>query len=481
MAEDWRSSTKILELFSGLVEQRLDLEVVPDVAQSWEVLEGGSKYVFHLRDDVLWTDGRPVTAGDFQYAWKRVLDPSLGMPLASLLDDIKGARAFRLGQVSDPDIVGVKALDEVTLSVDLAGPTGYFLHLLANPITFPVPRHVVELHGEAWAQPENIVTCGPFTLEAWQPGKRMTLARNPDYRGRFTGNLERVELHLSNLEPDVSLEMYEGDQLDVLDVSAFQVGRIRQRHAGEYRRFPQLSTAYLQFDVSRLPFCDARVRRALVLATDRETLVRAVRPDSFPATGGFVPPGMPGHLPGIALPCDPERARQLLAEAGYPGGQGFPAVECCVRIGQADLAENLRAQWQRNLGVKVEWETLEWQAILARLGEQLPHLLIMGWVADYPDPDNFLRARIDHIQQQGGWRNDSYDSLTTRAQRSLEQSERMMLYEEAEQTLVEQAPIMPIFHRSVRLLVKPWVTRFPTTGLREWFLKDVIIKPHSLP
>ena len=199
MAEDSRSSTKISELFSGLVEQRLDLEVVPDVAQSWEVLEGGKKYLFHLREDVLWSDGRPVTAGDFEYAWKRVLDPALGMPLASLLDDIKGARAFRQGKVSDPDSVGVKALDEVTLVVDLEGPTGYFLHLLANTIAFPVPRHVVELHGEAWAEPENIVTCGPFRLEAWQPGERMTLARNPDYPGRFRGNLECVELLLSDL------------------------------------------------------------------------------------------------------------------------------------------------------------------------------------------------------------------------------------------------------------------------------------------
>jgi len=478
MAEDARSAAKISELFSGLVEQRLDLEVVPDVAQSWEVLEGGKRYVFHLREDVLWSDGRPVTAGDFEYAWKRVLDPVLGMPLASLLDDIKGARAFRQGQVSDPDSVGIKTLDEVTLVVDLEGPTGYFLHLLANTIAFPVPRHVVELHGEAWAEPENIVTCGPFRLEAWQPGELMTLARNPDYPGRFSGNLECVELLLSDLEPTVSLKMYERDRLDVVDVTAFEVDRMRQRYAGEYRRFPQLVTAYLQFDVSRPPFDDIRVRQAFALATDREALIKAARPNCFPATGGFVPLGMPGHLPGIGLPWDLRRARQLLTEAGYPSGQGFPVVECVARTDQADLGENLQAQWEENLGVKIKWETVEWQAILARLGEQVPHLLIMGWMADYPDPDNFLRARIDHIQHQSGWRNKGYDSLVKQAQRSLDQGERIELYGEAEQILAEEVPIMPIFHTSVQLLVKPWVTRFPTTGLREWFFKDVIIKSH---
>ena len=478
MAEDARSAAKISELFSGLVEQRLDLEVVPDLAQSWEVLEGGKRYVFHLREDVLWSDGRPVTAGDFEYAWKRVLDPVLGMPLASLLDDIKGARAFRQGQVSEPAVVGVKTLDDFTLVVDLEGPTGYFLQLLANTITFPVPRHVVELHGEAWAEPENIVTCGPFRLEAWQPGEQMTLTRNLKYPGRFRGNLERVELFLSDLEPIVSLEMYEKDRLDLVDVTALEVDRMRQRYAGEYRRFPQLVTAYLQFDVSRPPFDDARVRQAFALATDREALIKAARPNCFPATGGFVPLGMPGHVPGVGLPWDPQRARQLLTEAGYPDGLGFPAVECVARTDQADLGENLQAQWEEKLGVKIEWETVEWQAILARLGEQVPHLLIMGWMADYPDPDNFLRARIDHIQHQTGWRNEGYDSLVKQAQRSLDQGERIKLYGEAERILAEEAPIVPIFHTSVRLLVKPWVTRFPTTGLREWFFKDVIINPH---
>ncbi|MFN2240760.1 MAG: ABC transporter substrate-binding protein, partial [Anaerolineae bacterium] len=475
MAEDARSGAKISQLFSGLVEQRLDLEIVPDVAQSWEVLEGGKRYVFRLREDVLWSDSKPVVAGDFEYAWKRVLDPVLGMPLASLLDDIKGARAFRQGEVSDPDSVGVKALDEVTLVVDLEGPTGYFLHLLANTITFPVPRHAVELHGEAWSEPEHIVTCGPFRLESWQPGQQMTLTRNPDYPGRFRGNLESVELLLSDPEPAVSLKMYEGDQLDVVDITAFEVDRIRQRYAGEYRRFPQLVTAYLQFDVSRPPFDDIRVRQAFVLATDREALVKATRPNCFPATGGFVPPGMPGHLPGIGLPYNLQRARQLLTEAGYPSGQGFPVVECVARTDQADLGENLQAQWEENLGVKIKWETVEWQAILARLGEQVPHLLIMGWMADYPDPDNFLRARIDHIQHQSGWRHEGYDSLVKQAQRSLDQGERIKLYGEAEKILAEESPIMPIFHTSVQLMVKPWVTRFPTTGLREWFFKDVII------
>jgi oligopeptide transport system substrate-binding protein len=372
-------------------------------------------------------------------------------------------------------------LDDYTLAVELESPTGYFLHLLANAVSFPVPRHVVELHGDAWAEAENILTCGPFKLASWQPGERMTLLRNPDYHGRFTGNLERVELFLHDTGSAANLkmlEMYEEDRLDVVDVTTYEVDNLRQRHAGEYRKVPRLITMYLQFDASRPPFNDVRVRQAFVLATDREALVRTIRPDCFPATGGFVPPGMPGHSPGIGLPYDPEQARHLLSEAGYLDGQGFPTLECLTSSDRVDIGETLQAQWRENLGVNIRWEEMERQTFLTELSEHTPHLFILGWRADYPDPDNFLRAQIGDVQRQS-WRNERYDDLVEKAQHSLDQVERIKLYEEAERILVEEAPILPIFHRSTRLLVKPWVTRFPTSGLREWFLKDVVIKPHQ--
>lgn len=480
IADDVVSSSKIIQLFSGLVELRPDSGIVPDVARSWEVLEGGKRYLFHLREDVHWSDGRAVTAMDFEYAWKRVLRNHSTFSIPRLLYDIKGARAFHQGEISDADGVGVMALDEVTLSVELEGPTGYFLHLLANAVTFPVPRHVVEQYGETWAEPQHIVTCGAFKLDSWQPNERMTLRRDSNYHGRFTGNLEGVELLLHDTGPDTDrdmLQLYDEDRIDVLVIASSEQNLARQQYAGEYRKVPRLITIYLQFDVSRPPFDDIRVRQAFVHATDRNALVRASRPDCFPATGSFVPPGMPGYSPGIGLAYDPERAQQLLNEAGYPGGEGFPGIESLTLPDRIDIGENLQAQWMENLGVMIGWEMVERQSFLSRIDEQMPHIFILGWRADYPDPDNFLRARIGDIQRQR-WQDKAYNELVKQAQRSLDQEERMRLYCEAEKILAEQAPIMPIFHWSTRMLVKPWVTRFPTTGLREWFFKDVIMAPH---
>ncbi|NIO68115.1 MAG: hypothetical protein GTN71_03420 [Anaerolineae bacterium] len=226
----------------------------------------------------------------------------------------------------------MRALDEVTLVVELEGPTGYFPHLLVGHPSYPVPRHVVEAHGAAWMDAENIVTNGPFKLEAWKRSESLALVRNPEYRGPFTGNVQRVELFA--LEWSAALELYEADGLDVWDlwhVPPPALDHARQRHAADYVSSPWLATIFVGFDASRPPFDDPRVRRAFVHTIDRETLADMVmRGSVFPGTGGFVPPGMPGHSAGIALPHDPDRARRLLAEGAYPSGRGFPVVDALI-------------------------------------------------------------------------------------------------------------------------------------------------------
>jgi len=467
------SSVAVMQLFSGLVELTPEMDVVPDVARSWEVLEGGRKYVFHLRNDGRWSDGAPVTAGDFAYAWKRLLDPATGAREASLLYDIKGARAFHRGEGEWGD-VGVRALDEVTLAVELEEPTGYWLHLLTGSLTYPLPRHVVEAHGKAWTEVEHIVTNGPFRLESWQPRRSLVLSRNPGYRGRFPGNIQRVELSSQGdpLAPDEvgSVDAFFGFPLVKMIDSALQ-----QQHGEIYVSQPALYTSYLGLDVSRPPFDDPRVRRAFALAIDREALSYEELWGTIPATGGFIPLGMPGHSPGIGLPYDPDGARQLLAEAGYPQGSGFLVIESLTPPYNAPRSTYLQEQWREVLGVEMAWHIVDGDTFFDLLDREPPHMFLATWLADYPAPDSFLRSRF---RRQTRWRNEVYDGLVAAAKGAMDQEKRLKLYRQADRILVEEAPIVPLNYGCWHWLQKPWVRKLTLSPMAVWHYKDTILDPH---
>jgi oligopeptide transport system substrate-binding protein len=476
MAGDNASVVIISQLFSGLAEQTPEKEVVPDVAQDWEVLDNGTRYIFSLRRDVSWSDGTPVTAADFEYAWKRTLDPAVGSPAASLLYDVKGASAFHRGE-GKREGVGIRALDDATLVVELEEPTAYFPHLLTFTSTYPVPRHIVSTCGEAWTDLDKIVSNGPFLLDDWRANETGVLLRNPDYHGRSSGNLHQVELFFTQ-DVDTVFELYQTDRLDILwslwSLPVEEWNRILQRYPDDYVSLPELATHHLRFNSSHFPFDDPRVRRAFVLATDRETLADVVTGGHvFPATGGFVPPGLPGHSPGIALPYEPNLARQLLAQAGYPDGRGLPTLELLAPRGREAWCEYLKTQWRKTLGVEIDWEIIPlWSDFVQRIWTAPPPMLINGWVADYPDPDNFLRVWIqqhDHIN----WPNEAYDRLVEQARRVMDQEKRMQLYREADRILVEEAPIMPLIYRRWHMMVKPWVKKIPT-WIVQW--KDIVVE-----
>lgn len=470
------------QLFSGLVTLNPELDVVPDIAHSWEVSDGGRTYVFHLRDDVFWSDGVPVTAEDFEYAWKRALDPAgLASFAGALLCDIRGASAFRRSEIAGSDQVAVWAIDAVTLRVELEGPTNYFPHLLAFPTTFPIPRHAVEKHGEVWAEVGHIVTNGPFRLADWRRDEAMTLLRNPTYHDPLRGNIERIELVLS-ATPAILLQMYGANALDLLHLHllpASDMDRARQRYTADYISGPQLLTDYIWFNnITRSPFNDLRVRQALALAIDKKKLANVtLRGYVYPATGGFVPPGMPGHTPGVGLPYDPERARHLLAEAGYPGGRGFPMAEALNRPSHEPLAKYCCLAWQEVLGIDIPWETVSLATLFERYDHLPPDLALGLWVADYPDPDCYLRICIE--SENPDWNNPTYERLIETARRVTDQAERMRLYEQAERILAEEAPIISLTYGRVPLLLKPWVKGYQLSTMKGQFWKDIMIEPHG--
>lgn len=466
-----------VQLFSALVSFSVDMEILPDIADKWELAAGGREYVFHLQERAAWSDGRPLTAHDFVYSGRRILTPANRSPLANLLYDIQGARAYNLGQSDQLDAIGLRALDPRTLLIQLEEPAPYFLQLLANFLA--VPGQSIETYGERWTEPAHLATSGPFRLSSWEKGSRMELSRNPHYHGVFSGNLEEVVL---DLQPDFEqqLELYLQDQLDVLEMKSCPgttIKKAAERMAGEYFSFPAAFIHLVGFDTRRPPFDDPRVRQAFCLAVDKEMLAsRVLKGAAFPASGGFMPPGLPGHSPGIALPFDPERARALLAQAGYARGRGFSDIQA-LSLFQTDdpLNRYLVDQWREVLGVEVHWEQIS-PGLHLLLESRPPNLFLSQWWGDYPDPDDFLGA--SQIRRWTGWQDETFQTLLRQTRFTPDQADRLKLFQQADFVLVQSAPILPLTYNRQHFLLKPWVKRYPVCALFSWFWKDVVIAPH---
>ena len=484
--DDNLTSLFTYHLFTGLLRDTPEMGIVPDVAVSWELQDSGRRYIFHLREDACWSDGIPLTAGDFVFAWKRVLGPPINSPNSYLLADIQGADDYHLGKMTDPDHFGAKAVDDHTLVVDLDRPATYFPLILTNTIALPVPRHRVERFGESWADPERIVSNGPFTIANWEPDTKIELARNPNYHGRFKGNVGRVELLVFQGNREEAVRHYASGGIDFLFLGFLPLSlqnSVVQRFAGDFRSVPGLRTVFLVLDSSQFPFNDRRVRQAFALAIDKKSLLKEVGGTNSPAMGGFVPPGMSGHSPGIGLTYDPQKARQLMAEAGYPDGRGFPG-ECVLRADIDDTYfkstfKNLSAQWRNVLNIQADWEirspeeSPNEQKILKDDSPQI--FLPTGWIADYPDPDTFLRVAVKIFTPT--YQDPLFWQLMSQAQAELNQVERLRLYQRADQALMQDASIIPLFYPRMNLLVKPW-TYYPISANKLGYFKDVTIKPH---
>jgi ABC-type oligopeptide transport system substrate-binding subunit len=347
-----------------------------------------------------------------------------------------------------------------------------------------VPRHVLEAYGDRWTDPGHIATNGPFRLQEWDHGRLLTLERDPSYRGFSEGNAQHVHLMTCGEGDQAAwLREYDQDRLDIVDFSLLSPAQwegARNRYSDDYVTGPALITQYIAFDVTRAPFNDRRARRAVAFSIDRDALAGAVlRGYGSPAAGGFVPPGMPGHSPGIGVVFDPQRGRRLLAQAGYPDGLGFPTLDPMRVQGDelSPLLRQLRTQLINNLGIDVSWLDVTRAEAFDAVGHGLPHMYVTAWEADFPDPASFL---WDGGWWSGsGWRHDEYARHLEAARETTNQDERIAHYQAADRILIEESPIIPLCYLRRSMLVKPWVSRSWLVGpsaRRLW--GDLVIEPH---
>lgn len=460
-------------LFAGLVAMDDEMNVLPEVARSWQVVDDGYRYLFHLRRDVRWTDGTPVTAHDFEYAWKRNLHPSQENYALQLLYVVRGARTYHEGRLSDPDCVAVRASDDWTLEVTLERPAAYFPYIVTHPVTFPLPRWVVERCGAEWWRPGNIQSNGQFRLVSFDPETGVTLERNPRYFGEVAGNVRRIQF--GNAPLAEREQHYRNDRCEIVQVGKFY-GSSGYAPPGEVAPHRFLVCNYFVANPMMSPMHDLRLRRALAQALDWEQIFKAGL--VTPAYGGLVPPGMAGYTPDLRLRFDPDQARALLVEAGYPGGSGLPVIQAVVSTTEGLYLKTIIACWHSVLGIQVQLNVRS--RVMASLGEF--HLVHAGWIADFPDPDTFLRqSSIYHFLQKIGWQDPEYDHLVETAAGLKDRKQRLALYRQADHRLVvEQAIIIPVFYSgSASLtLVKPWVKNYKTNLLGDEFFHEVTVDEH---
>jgi oligopeptide transport system substrate-binding protein len=466
ISADMSSHTYVMQIFSGLVRLDQELNIVPDIAESWEPSSDNKTYTFHLRQGVKFHNGREVKAADFKYSWERACDPDTGSgTAATYLGDIIGAKDMLAGKTEE--ISGIEVIGDYTLRVTIDAPKAYFLSKLAYPTAFVVDRTNVESGEDWWLEP---IGTGPFKLKEWRQGQWLILERSQIYYGE-PAKLEQVVFYLL---AGVPMDLYETGQIDVVSVYSAYIDRVRDENGPFYPELaitPELSLYYIGFNTAQPPFDDVNVRRAFCHAVDKERITEVILRDMLNEANGILPPGMPGYNGALeGLDYDVEEAIDLIATSKYGDVSNLPPITLTVEGYGNNIPSYLGAiiqEWQQNLGVEISVRQLEPENFLYNLKEEKDEMFIVGWIADYPDPHNFLDI-LFHTGSEvniSEYSNPDLDALLDQAAIEQDESVRLAMYQQAEQLVVGDAPCLPLFHGTNYILVKPYVKGYELSPL----------------
>jgi oligopeptide transport system substrate-binding protein len=455
-------------VFEGLVRLDSNLKVVPAGAESWDIKDGGKTFIFHIRKGLKFANGDPVTADDFAYSLNRAASKDFANgPTSYYLSNIVGLNDVTQGNAQT--IQGVKVIDPQTLEIDLQNPAVYFLDQLTFPVSYVVPKKAIDANPQNWT--DHAYGTGPFMVKAWNHNQSLTLVPNPNY---WLGQPKLAEIDLPFIQDaETAFKLYQTNGLDIMGTYDFPTSHIPDvQNLPDFHQVNQFFVTYIGFNDVKKPFNDVKVRQAFAKAVDKKTLVNKVLAGAVLEADTIIPPGMPGYNANAATlqAFDKAAAQKDLADAGYPGGKGFPKVALAINNqdpNYSKLAAALQQMWQENLGVQVDINTEE----LAKFNDDLtamankpddPNAFTMYlsvWGADYPDPQNFVSQQL-HTgvgNNNGHYSNKQFDQLTDQADVETDATKRYQLYQQAEQIALTEVGWLPLYYGKADILIRPTV------------------------
>jgi oligopeptide transport system substrate-binding protein len=443
-------------IFEGLL--RLDpktVEPIPGLAERWLISADGISYTFYLRTNAVWSTGEPITSQDVLYSWRRTLDPATAADYAGQLFYIKNAELYYSGKLKDPAQIGIQAIDDHVVRVQLEHPLAFFLELCTFPAMAIVPRNVIEKYGDRWLAQRPLPSSGPYELIAWRLNDKVRLGKNRRYWDAANTQSDLIDL-LPIGSPNVALNLYQTGVADIVwdkDLIPLELLDVLTNRI-DFHHFDYLGTFFYRFNVTRKPLDNPLVRKAFALATDRVRIVRKLALGGEKPAFHYVPGGVAHYQSPPGLPFEPAQARKLLADAGFPGGKGFPRFEYAFFSApggggkmQPKIAIELQQMWRDELGVEIGLRQIE-RKIFYNSQSRLDYdLSASSWIGDYNDANTFLDMFLKNSgNNRTGWKNDRYDNLVDQANRETDIKHRAELLREAESILIaEEVPIVPLY------------------------------------
>ncbi|MEN8661403.1 MAG: peptide ABC transporter substrate-binding protein [Lentimonas sp.] len=452
----------VMAFLEGLTTLNAEtMRVQPGVAQAWDISEDGLVYTFHFDPKAKWSNGDRVTPEDFLFSFERILTPLLGAPYAYMLHPVKNAEAFHTGKLNNFSEVGAKAIDSHTLQIELEQATPYFLSLLAHNTYFPVHPPTILKHGtmteriSKWTKAGNYVGNGPFHLKTWRLNSKLHVDKNPHYRAPDSVKLNGI--HFLPIDIETEERAFRSGHLHIsASVPIHRIDWYRENRPETINFTTSLGVYYYMLNTSRGPLADPRVRKALAYTINREELTKHVLKAGQQPAYHFTPPNAGGYNAEARFPYDPDLARQLLAEAGFPKGKGFPTFEILYNTSESHrtIAVAIQQMWKKELGIDIELHNQEWKAYLSTREAGEFDILRASWFGDYDDPNTFLSlGETDNGNNHTNWSSAEYDRLIKLAAVTLDPEVRRAIFQKAETLLLDEMPVIPIyFYVTARLI-----------------------------